>query len=249
MKVRVLLALVISSLLFYTNAQNSKEVRYMSEKDTVLGYLSLPKEEGKHPAIILIHEWWGMNDWVKGNADMFAKKGYVALCIDLFRGKVVSKPDDAMKLVTSMNKEQGVKDLISAYSYLKTLHEVDANKIGCIGWCFGGTYSLQSAINIPDLKAVVICYGTLTEDQDAIEKIKAPLLAIYGKEDKNIPPDKVEKFEKTVKKMGKRIKVLEYPGAGHAFMNNTGTMYNKEETPKAWKEINSFFDSHLMLKM
>jgi carboxymethylenebutenolidase len=249
MKSKVILALFVSSFLFCINAQNSKEVKYMSDKDTVLGYLSLPSGEGKHPAILLIHEWWGITDWMKGNADMFAKKGYVALVVDLFRGKVTNKPDEAMKLVSAMNKEQGVKDVITAYNYLKTLPEVNTNKIGSIGWCFGGAYSLQSAINIPELKAVVICYGQLTDDQNAIEKIKAPLLAIYGKEDKNIPPDVVDKFEKSAKKLGKKIKVFEYPGSGHAFMNSTGTAYNKEETPKAWKEINTFFDSHLMTKL
>jgi carboxymethylenebutenolidase len=249
MKSKILLALFVSSFLFCINAQNSKEVKYMSDKDSVLGYLSLPQGEGKHPAILLIHEWWGLTDWMKGNADMFAKKGYVALCVDLFNGKVTNKPEEAMKLVGGMNKEQGVKNLLAAYNYLKTLPEVNANKIGSIGWCFGGTYSLQTAINIPELKAVVICYGTLTEDQGEIGKIKAPLLAIYGTADKNIPPDKVEKFEKAAKKMGKKIKVFEYPGAGHAFMNSTGQMYNKENSPKAWKEVNSFLDSHLMTKM
>ncbi len=241
--------LFVSTFLFWTNAQNSKEVKYMSDQDTVLGYLSMPSGEGKHPAIILVHEWWGLNDWVKGNADMFAKKGYVALCIDLFRGKIATKPEEAMKLVSSMDKERGVRDLVAAFNYLKSLPEVNSDKIGSIGWCFGGSYSLQSAINIPDLKAVVICYGQLTDDSKSIEKIKAPLLAIYGKEDKNIPPDAVSKFEKSVKSMGKKIKVFEYPGAGHAFMNSTGQMYNKEQTPKAWKEINTFLDSHLMTKL
>ena len=245
----MLFVLMVSSLFFGINAQNSKEVKYMSDKDTVLGYISMPAGEGKHPAILLVHEWWGLTDWMKGNADMFAKKGYVALCVDLFRGKVTNKPDEAMKLVGAMNKEQGIKDLKAAYNYLKSLPEVNSNKIGSIGWCFGGGYSLQSAINIPELKAVVICYGQLTDDQKEIEKIKAPLLAIYGTDDKNIPPDVVDKFEKSAKKLGKKIKVYEYPGAKHAFMNSTGTAYNKEETPKAWKEINTFFDLHLMTKL
>ena len=221
----------------------------MSGNDSVIGYLSMPVGAGKHPAILLIHEWWGLTDWMKENADMFAKKGYVALCVDLYRGKVTNNPAEAQKLSGAMNKEQGVKDLIAAYDYLKTLPEVNTNKIGSIGWCFGGTYALQTAINIPDLKAVVICYGTLTDDQDAIGKIKAPLLAIYGKEDKHIPPDVVDKFEQTVQKMGKKIKVFEYPASGHAFMNeNNGPLFNKETTPKAWKEIYAFLNSYLQKK-
>jgi carboxymethylenebutenolidase len=218
----------------------------MSNQDTVPCYLSLPKGEGKHPALILVHEWWGLTQWMKDNADMFAKKGYVALCVDLYKGKVTDKPDEAMKLSQSLNQDMAVKDVVSAFNYLKTLSNVDVSKIGCIGWCMGGAFSLQGAINIPELKATVVCYGRLTTDSTLVSKIQSPVLGIFGEEDKVIPFDAVKKFEQALKTQSKHIKVFEYPKSGHAFMNQTNkTGYNKNTTKDAWKEIYAFFDGNL----
>jgi carboxymethylenebutenolidase len=238
--------LFISSFLFIINAQNSKEVSFMSNQDTVLGYLSLPKGEGKHPALILVHEWWGLDQWMKDSADMFAKKGYVALCVDLYRGKVTNKPDEAMKLAQSLDQEKANQDVVSAYNYLKTLSRVNVDKIGSIGWCMGGGFSLQSAINIPDLKAAVVCYGRLTSDKTQISKIQSPILGIFGEADKNITPDAVKQFEQALKDQGKNYKIYEYPKSAHAFMNkNNTTVYNKETTKEAWAKINAFLDKNL----
>ncbi len=218
----------------------------MNNQDTVLGYLSLPKGDGEHPALILVHEWWGVTQWMKDNADMFAKKGYVALCVDLYRGKVTDKPDEAMKLSQSLNQDQAVKDVISSFNYLKTLPQVDDKRIGCIGWCMGGGFSLQGAINIPNLKATVVCYGRLTTDSMLISKIQSPVLGIFGEEDKVIPPDAVKQFEQALKAQGKHIKVFEYPKSGHAFMNQTNkTGYNSGTTQEAWKEIYAFLNRKL----
>jgi carboxymethylenebutenolidase len=243
---KIFSVLFILSFLSTINAQNSKEVSFMSNQDTVLGYLSLPKGEGEHPALILVHEWWGLTQWMKDNADMFAKKGYVALCVDLYRGKVTDKPEEAGKLAQSLNQDQAVKDVISSFNYLKTLSQVDAKRIGCIGWCMGGGFSLQGAINIPELKATVVCYGRLTTDSILVNKIQSPILGIFGEEDKVIPPDVVKQFEQVLKTQGKHIKVFEYPKSGHAFMNQTNkTAYNAGTTIEAWKEIYTFLDSRL----
>ncbi|MDR3668267.1 MAG: dienelactone hydrolase family protein [Ignavibacteriaceae bacterium] len=238
---------ILFTILFLTtlNAQNSKEVSFMSNQDTVLGYLSLPKGEGEHPALILVHEWWGLTQWMKDNADMFAKKGYVALCVDLYRGKVTDKPEEASKLAQGLNQEQAGKDVISSFNYLKTLSQVDVNRIGCIGWCMGGGYSLQGAINIPELKATVVCYGRLTTDSMQVNKIQSPVLGIFGEEDKNIPPDAVKQFEQAMKTQGKHIKVYEYPNSAHAFMNQNNPTYNKATTKEAWKEIYAFLSDRL----
>jgi carboxymethylenebutenolidase len=243
---KIYLFLFISSFLFPINAQKSKEVSYMSNQDTVLGYLSLPKGDGEHPALILVHEWWGVTQWMKDNADMFAKKGYVALCVDLYRGKVTNKPDEAMKLSQSLNQDRANQDVASAFNYLKTLPQVDDKRIGCIGWCMGGGFSLQGAINIPELKATVVCYGRLITDSTLVSKIQSPVLGIFGEDDKVIPTDAVKQFEQALKVQGKHIKVFEYPKSGHAFMNQTNkTGYNKETAKEAWKEIYAFLDGKL----
>jgi carboxymethylenebutenolidase len=243
---KIFLLLYIFSILFTINAQKSKEVSFMSNQDTVLGYLSLPKGEGEHPALILVHEWWGLTQWMKDNADIFAKKGYVALCVDLYRGKVTDKPDEAGKLAQSLNQEMANNDVVSAYNYLKTQPNVDVNRIGCIGWCMGGGFSLQSAINIPELKAAVVCYGHLTTDSTKLSKIQAPLLGIFGEDDKVIPPDAVKQFEHLLKAQGKSVKIYEYPKSGHAFMNQTNkTGYNKITTKEAWTKIYAFLEGNL----
>ena len=218
----------------------------MSNQDTVPGYLSLPKGGGEHPALILVHEWWGLTQWMKDNADMFAKKGYVALCVDLYRGKVTDKPEEAMKLSQALNQDQAVKDVVSAFNYLKTLSQVDLKRVGCIGWCMGGAFSLQGAINIPELKATVVCYGRLVTDSMLVSKIQSPVLGIFGEDDKVITVDAVKKFEHALKTEGKHVKVFEYPKSGHAFMNqNNKGVYNAGTAKEAWKEIYAFLDGHL----
>lgn len=221
-------------------------VTYLSQNDSVNAYLVMPDGEGPFPTVILVHEWWGLNDWVKNNADQFAKKGYAALAIDLYRGNVTDKPDEAHEYSRALDQEQGVRDVIAAYNYIKTVKGVDSARIGSIGWCMGGTYSLQAAIYIPDLKAAVVCYGGLSKDPEILSKINAPVLGIFGEEDKGIPPQSVKEFENIMKEHGKQITIYDYPKVGHAFMNeNNKAGYNKKTTTDAWKQIWSFFDKNL----
>lgn len=221
-------------------------VTYLSQNDSINSYLAIPDGEGPFPTVILVHEWWGLNDWVKNNADMFAKKGYIALAVDLYRGKVAENPDEAHEYSRALDQEQGVKDLIASYNYIKTVKGVDSSRIGCIGWCMGGTYSLQSAIHIPELKAAVVCYGGLTKDPGLLKQINAPVLGIFGEDDKGIPPQSVKEFEAVMKDQGKQITVFDYPNSGHAFMNeNNKGGFNKKSTTDAWKQIWSFFDQNL----
>src|SRR5271154_3627375 len=116
-------------------AGKSETVSYKSGDDTVSGYLALPEGGGKHPAVIVIHEWWGLNDWVKEQAQKYAGQGYVALAVDLYRGKVAATPDDAHILMRGLADDRGLRDLEAAYAYLALRADVDASKIGSVGWC------------------------------------------------------------------------------------------------------------------
>ena len=146
-------------------------VSYKSGNDTVKGYLAMPGGEGPFPGLIVIHEWWGLTDWIKNNADSFADNGYAALAIDLYRGKVTSDPSEAKNLSGSLPKDRAITDLKAAFDYLQNLPDVDKNKIGSIGWCMGGGYSLQAALNIHALSACIIAYGRLTNDTNDVKKI------------------------------------------------------------------------------
>ena len=221
-------------------------VKYLSGNDTVSAYLAVPDVKGKLPALIVIHEWWGLTPWMKTNTENFAKRGYVALAIDLFRGKVTNDPNEAMQLVKSLPKERAITDLKSAYDYLLKMPGVDTKRIGSIGWCFGGGYSFQAALNLTDLKTCVINYGSLSSDENVIKNIHCPVLCNYGDEDKAIPPSEVKAFDAAAKKVGLNVKVNFFPGVGHAFMNpGNKAGYKKEIADEAWKDIYAFLDKTL----
>jgi carboxymethylenebutenolidase len=221
-------------------------VKYLSGNDSVSAYLAVPEGKGPFPAVILIHEWWGLNDWIKKDAKEFADSGYIAIAIDLYRGKSTGSPDEARKLSAGVDEVRSSKDLKAAFNYLSNLPEVNKNKIGSIGWCMGGGYSLRTALLIPSLSACVICYGRLVSDEEALKKIGCPVLGIFGENDKNIIPENVQQFEKALNKAGVENNILIYPGAGHAFMNpKNKELYNETVTEKAWNEIYTYLDNNL----
>jgi carboxymethylenebutenolidase len=200
-------------------AAEGKQVTYKSGDDNVSGMLYQPAGKGPFPAIVVIHEWWGVNDWVKEQASKLADQGYVTLAMDLYRGKVPTTPDEAHELSRGLPPDRATKDLLAASSYLRTLGNVNPVRVGVIGWCMGGGYSLDLALNDPKLAATVINYGHLATEPDTLKKINAPILGLFGGKDRGIPVDDVEKFAAELKKLGKTVDITVYPDAGHAFEN------------------------------
>jgi len=224
----------------------TETVHFKSGPETVSGYLAVPGSPGRHPALVVIQEWWGLNGWVKEQARMFARHGYVALAPDLYRGKVATAPAEARKLMQSLPHERAIRDLKAAYAYLAAMPNVEKNKIGSIGWCMGGGYSLRLAIHEPALAACVINYGELTTNPAQIEKIKAPLMGNFGADDHGIPPSEVHAFEKALQAQGKKIDAKIYPGAGHAFENeNNKAGYRPEAARDAEARTLEFFNKTL----
>ena len=238
--------ILFSVLLLGAAATKTENVSYKSGNDTVSGYLALPEGPGKHPAIIVIHEWWGLNDWVKEQAQKFASQGYVALAVDLYRGKVASTADDAHVLMRGLPDDRGMRDLEAAFAYVSSRPDVDAKKIGSIGWCMGGSWSLKLAVDQPKLAACVVNYGWLPSDPASIAKIKAPILGNFGAEDNGIPPKDVHAFEASMKSAGKVADIKIYSGAGHAFQNpNNKEGYRPEATADAQQRAEGFFQKYL----
>jgi carboxymethylenebutenolidase len=210
------------------------------------GYLALPEGKGKHPAVILIQEWWGMNDWVTEQADRFAKQGYVALAVDLYRGRVAKDANEAHELMRGMPEDRAMADLQGGFKYLTNRKDVDAKNIGVIGWCMGGGYALMLADEQPKLAAAVMNYGHLMTDAKSVSKLKVPLLGNFGAEDRGIPAADVNAFEATLKKAGKKADFKVYPVAGHGFMNpNNKEGYVKTAADDAWSRIDAFFTKYL----
>lgn len=199
-----------------------KTVDYSSGSEKVSGYLSLPAAAaGRKPAIVVIQEWWGLNDFIKAKTDAFARAGYVALAVDLYRGKVATDADTAHQLMRGLPEDRAIRDLKAAVAYLRTRADVDGKRIGSIGWCMGGGYSLALALAEPTLSAAVINYGRLVTDDAAIASLKVPLLGNFGGQDQGIPPASVKEFESKAKSHGKDVDFKIYPDAGHGFASST----------------------------
>ncbi len=247
-KTEYIVALVCIVFVSLANATGIKTsiVNYASGSDTISAYLAEPADGGKHPALIVIHEWWGLTDWVKQDARDFAAKGYVALAIDLYRGKLASTPQDAYKLMMSVPKERGAADLQAAFNYLSSAKNVNRMKIGVIGWCMGGSYSFQAAIGLPKLAACVIDYGNVDTTASDLKEINCPVLCNFAQLDKTYTPSMGEAFMRAMKADGKKIEFHIYPGVNHAFMNpNNPSVYNDQQTAKAWKNIFAFLNKNL----
>ncbi|HET7453787.1 MAG TPA: dienelactone hydrolase family protein [Thermoanaerobaculia bacterium] len=204
-----------------SSAGSGTAVTYKSGDENVSGYLAAPSGGGRHPGLIVVHEWWGLNDWVRGKADHFAANGYVALAVDLYRGKSADHDADlAHQLMRGLPEDRAARDLDAAFRYLAGRPDVDPSRIGSIGWCMGGGYALQAAIEEPTLAACVVNYGRLVTDPQTIAKIRAPMLGNFGAEDQGIPPAMVQAFEKEARAAGKSVDFKVYPGAGHGFASN-----------------------------
>jgi carboxymethylenebutenolidase len=227
----------------------NKTVNYY---DSASGYLVYPvlnpnNNTQKLPAVVMIHEWWGLNDNIKDMANMLAKEGYVVLAVDLY-GEVATDPGRAMELSSSVrnNPEEAVANMQGAVNYLGSLENVNSSRIASLGWCFGGGQSLQLALNSEEhpLAATVIYYGNLVNGTESLSKIKWPVLGIFGDQDQSIPVDSVMQFEQALNEIGITNEIYIYPGVGHAFANPSGDNYAPKETADAWKKTLVFLEKY-----
>ena len=220
---------------------DGKSVSYKSGDETVQGVLYTPSGKGTFPALIVIHEWWGLNDWVKEQASKLSDQGYVTLAVDLYRGKVAKTPDEAHEIMRGVPEDRAERDLHAAFGFLASQSKVKKDRIGAIGWCMGGGYSLDVALQEPTLAADVINYGHLATEPETLKKINAPILGLFGAQDRGIPPADVRKFGETLEKMGKKIEIKIYDDAGHAFENpNNKEGYREADAADAWKRTVDF---------
>ena len=241
-----LLALFVVTFAFSAFAATPKNVSYKSGDETVQGILYAPEGKGPFPGIIVIHEWWGLNDWVKEQAAKISDQGYVTLAVDLYRGKVAKTPDEAHEIMRGVPEDRAKRDLHAAVEFLESQPNVKKDRIGSIGWCMGGGYSLDVALQEPTLAADVINYGHLATDPESTKKINASILGLFGGQDRGIPAEDVKKFEQLLKQQGKIVEIVIYPDAGHAFENpNNTTGYRADDAADAWKRTVSFFAATL----
>ncbi len=213
----------------------------------VKGYLVRPSAaKGPLPGIIVVHEWWGLNDNIRHAADRLAGEGYEALAVDLYDGQSATNPDDATKYMKAVmaDKDTAKDNLRQAYAYLHD-HE-HATKMGVIGWCFGGGWSLQTALLFPDkLDAAVMYYGQPVTDVATLKTLKMPLIGFFGEKDQGITVADVTAFQDALKQAGVNAEIHEYPDAGHAFANPSGKNYQAAAATDSWDRTVKFFAKYL----
>ena len=194
------------------------------------------------PSVLLVHEWWGLNDQIKTMAAEFAKEGFLALAVDLFDGKVTSDPTTAQNLMNSVDPAGAIDTLNAWVAWLKK-DSRSTGKVGTVGWCFGGGWSLNASISNP-VDATVIYYGLVDRSADDLKALKGPVLGHFAEQDQWINRKMVSGFEAAMKQDGKALEVHWY-AANHAFANPTGQNYHKEDAQTAWKRTLEFFRKNL----
>lgn len=215
----------------------SEEVVYF---ENMKGFYVEPKTPGDYPGVIMIHEWWGLNDHIKESAKTLSSQGYRVLAVDLF-GSVASSPEEAMKQTRGLNQDKAIENMKGAKQFLS---KKGSKKFASLGWCFGGAQSLQISVN-EKMDATVIYYGNLVEDIEKLKNLNAPVLGIFGSIDAQIPVEKVNNFQNNLNKLSVSNEIKIYDGVGHAFANPTGQNFAPNETKDAWAKTLQFLEINL----
>jgi carboxymethylenebutenolidase len=230
------------------SAVATREVAYATiDGREATGYLARPEgaAASELPGLLVIHEWWGLNDNIRAMTRRLAGEGYVALAVDLYGGAVAEDRDGAMALMRQAtdHPERAHENLRQARRFLA---DEGVREVGTIGWCFGGGWSLNAALTMPDeIDATVIYYGRLETDPAKLEALTMPILGIFGGEDDGIPVETVREFESALRTLGGEVEIHVYDGAGHAFANPSGEQYEPGAAEDAWRRTVAFLDRHL----
>jgi carboxymethylenebutenolidase len=227
-----------------------ENVRFQSNGTTAEGYLAIP-ETGRGPGVVVIQEWWGLNDQIKEVCDRFAGEGFVALAPDLFHGQTAStnEPDEAGKLMMALNIEQAAKDMVGAVDYLVSHDGVSSAGVGVTGFCMGGGLALWLATLRPEaVKAVVPYYGIIPwpAAQPDWSKLRAKVQGHYAENDDFASPEVVAKLEGELRGLGKDVEFFTYPGAEHAFTNHhRPEVFHEDHSATAWARATDFFRANV----
>ncbi|MBI4457953.1 dienelactone hydrolase family protein [Candidatus Uhrbacteria bacterium] len=218
-------------------AVRGENVAYFGDRK---GYFVGPDDAKAYPGVVMIHEWWGLNDNIRAMARELAGRGYLVLAVDLY-GKVAADQAEARAAVGALDQKDAIDNMRAAMEFLR---RQGATKMASLGWCFGGGQSLQLALN-ERLDATVIYYGNLVTDEKALANITWPVLGVFGDQDQAIPVSGVRTFEASLKKLGVPGEIHVYPGVGHAFANPSGANYAPKETADAWAKTLDFLARNL----
>jgi dienelactone hydrolase len=253
-----MMVIMLSGLLSACATLHTEEIGYTANGEVLKGYIVYDKRiQDKRPGVLVVHEWWGHNEYVRKRARMLAKLGYTAFALDMYGdGKQASHPDEAGKFVEEVrkNQEKSEKRLMAALNLLRSHDTVQSDQIAAIGYCFGGAVVLHMARTGEDLDGVVSFHGSHITDTPAKPgTVKAKVLVLHGADDSYVPPEQVEQFKQEMEKAGVDYKLVAYPGVKHSFTNpeadryarefNMSLKYDQEADLQSWSEMQAFFKS------
>jgi carboxymethylenebutenolidase len=242
----ICVSLLAASITVRADGPKTETVTFSNGKDTASGFLATPEKPGRYPGLIVVHEWWGLNDWVKEQTVKLASQGFVALAVDLYRGKVAADAAEAHELSRGLPEDRALVDLMGGIVYLTTRNDVEHGRIGVIGWCMGGGYAVQLAMHVPRLGACVVNYGALPTDPNDLQNIGAPFLGNFGADDRGITPTDVQAFQKSMEALSRKVDIKIYDGAGHGFENpNNKDGYRPQAADDAWNRTVAFLNKSL----
>lgn len=221
------------------------DAEWITYGDGFTGYFVQPMEPGIYPGVVMIHEWWGLNQNIKNMAHDMAEEGFLVLAVDLYNGQLADNPADAGRLAGAVRDDMNtaIAHLQSATQYLRS-HEFSQGQVASMGWCFGGGLSMQLALN-EQMDATVIYYGAVETDETALMAIDWPVLGIFGDQDAVIPIASVRAFDAALDNIGVENEIYVYEGLGHAFANPSNADHDPESTVDAWMKTVSFLNTHL----
>ena len=236
--------------------QEGKTVSYKVRNEQVQAYLVRPAKIGPTPGVVVIHEWWGLNDQIKRVADRIAEEGFMAIAPDLYRGKIGTDAGLAHELMRGLNEGYAIEVVTGAVAHLRGIEARERRTptptsprlaVGTLGFCMGGRISLATALSGADVQAAVMYYGSVETNKEALAPLQIPLLGIFGNEDRGIPLDQIRAFQAALQDSGKDATVLVYPGVGHAFFNEDRPSYDSEAAKDSWERTKQFLRANLLI--
>jgi len=222
-----------------------QRVEFPSNAHTCQGYFAAPPS-GKGPAVVVIQEWWGLVPHIEDVVNRFSKAGFAAIAPDLFHGKTTRSPDEAGKMLMELDAERAEREIAGAGEWLLKRPECSSKTYGVVGFCMGGALAQYTGTKEKNVGAVVSFYGGFKKVPMEWNNLRAPILLIYGEADRGVPAEQGRQLEQQLKKMGKSVQVVVYPGAAHAFFNDSRKEVHKPDAAAdAWKRTIEFFRANV----
>jgi carboxymethylenebutenolidase len=209
------------------------------------GFLASPEGNTRYPGLVVLQEFWGLNEHIQDVTKRLAAEGFIALAPDMYDGKVTTDPNEARQLLMSLDQTVALQKLNAAVNYLKGSDRVVENRIGVIGFCMGGFLALNLACHNKDVRVATPFYGRIPPDS-VLENLNAPVLYFFGQQDHHLPAADVDRLEQFIRRTGRSGGVVRYPQADHAFFNDTRKeVYREADAKDAWSRALAFLRRHL----